>query len=139
MAAGLDPDTIQELFSAFGPVSVRRMFGGAGIYAEGTMFALVADGAIYLKTAPEGTEAFARERCGPFSYATKDGTRQITSYWQMPDRLYDDPDELAQWARGALAVARAAPGKKAKSTQAKPARRSASRSRPKISRGKTPR
>jgi DNA transformation protein len=101
-----DPEHIQELFAAFGPVSVRRMFGGAGIYADGVMFALVAGEAIYLKADPDGTEAFERERCGPFTYATKDGSRQITSYWQMPDRLYDDPDELAEWARRALAVAR---------------------------------
>jgi DNA transformation protein len=107
MAAGLDPDHIAELFAAFGAVSVRRMFGGAGVYAEGVMFALVAEGAIYLKAAPGNTEAFEREHCGPFSYATKEGTRQLTSYWQMPDRLYDEPDELAVWARTALAAARA--------------------------------
>jgi len=110
----LDADHIQELFSTFGPVSVRRMFGGAGVYADGIMFALVAGGVIYLKAAPDGTDAFERERCGPFSYATKDGTRQITSYWQMPDRLYDDPDELATWARTALAVAQAKQGDKRK-------------------------
>jgi TfoX/Sxy family transcriptional regulator of competence genes len=34
------------LFAAFGTVKVRRMFGGAGIYAEETMFALVHDGVI---------------------------------------------------------------------------------------------
>jgi DNA transformation protein len=27
------------------------------------------------------------------------------SYRRMPDRLYDDPDELAFWAREALAAA----------------------------------
>jgi DNA transformation protein len=107
MAAGLDPDRVEELFSAFGAVSMRRMFGGAGLYSDDIMFALVADGVIYFKTAPDGTSVFAHEHCGPFTYATKDGTRQLTSYWQMPDRLYDDPEELAQWARTALAAARA--------------------------------
>jgi len=130
VAAGLHPDYVQELFASFGPVSVRRMFGGAGVYADGLMFALVAGGVIYLKTAPERTDAFERERCGPFSYATKDGTRQITSYWQMPERLYDDPDELAQWARTALAVARAGQVKKARpKPQTKPRPRSVSRRR----------
>jgi len=102
----MDPDHIAELFSAFGPVSVRRMFGGAGLYADGTMFALIADGVIYLKASPEGTAAFEHEGCAPFSYATKNGKRGVMSYWRMPDRLYDDPDELAQWARTALAAAR---------------------------------
>jgi len=130
VAAGLDPEYVQELFAAFGPVSVRRMFGGAGVYADGIMFALIANRVIYLKTAPEGTDAFERERCGPFSYATKDGTRQITSYWQMPDRLYDDPEELAQWARTALAVARTGSAKKARpKRQTKPQSRPVSRRR----------
>jgi DNA transformation protein and related proteins len=99
------PDDIQELFSAFGAVAVRRMFGGAGIYADGTMFALVADGVIYLKSDELSTPAFERENLPPFTYETKDGRRGVMSYRRMPERLYDDPDELATWARAALAAA----------------------------------
>ena len=98
-------DDIQELFSAFGVVAVRRMFGGAGIYADGTMFALVADGVIYLKADELSTPAFERENLLPFTYETKDGKRGVMSYRRMPDRLYDDPDELVTWARDALAAA----------------------------------
>jgi DNA transformation protein len=99
------PDDIQELFSVFGVVAVRRMFGGAGIYAHGTMFALVADGVIYLKADERSTPAFERENLPPFTYATNDGKHGVMSYRRMPDRLYDDPDELATWARAALAAA----------------------------------
>jgi DNA transformation protein len=99
------PDDIQELFSAFGVVMVRRMFGGAGIYADGTMFALVADGVIYLKADELSTPAFERENLPPFTYETKDGKRGVMSYRRMPERLYDDPDELATWARAAVAAA----------------------------------
>src|SRR4051812_35611150 len=81
------------------------MFGGAGIYADGTMFALVADGVIYLKADERSTPAFERENLPPFTYATKDGKRGVMSYRRMPERLYDDPDELATWARAALAAA----------------------------------
>ena len=98
-------DDIQELFSAFGAVAVRRMFGGAGIYAHGTMFGLVADGVIYLKTDDLNASAFEREDLPPFTYETKDGMRGVMSYRRMPERLYDDPDELATWARAALAAA----------------------------------
>ena len=101
----MTPDDIQELFAVFGVVVVRRMFGGAGIYADGTMFALVADGVIYLKADELSTPAFERESMPPFTYATKDGKRGVMSYRRMPDRLYDDPDELATWAHAALAAA----------------------------------
>jgi DNA transformation protein len=107
------PDDIVELFSAFGPVTVRRMFGGAGIYADGTMFALVADGVIYLKASESNLAMFEREGLEPFSYAARGNDRIVMSYRRMPDRLYDDPDELAVWARAALEAARGVGSKKA--------------------------
>ena len=106
MAARVDADTIADLFFEFGPVAVRRMFGGAGIFADGLMIGLVADGVIYLKADASGFAEFEREGCGPFRYTTASGERSLRSYWKMPDRLYDDPQELAQWARAALSAAR---------------------------------
>jgi DNA transformation protein and related proteins len=111
------PEDIRELFAAFGSVTVRRMFGGAGIYAEETMFALVHDGVIYLKADGHNAPAFEREDLPPFTYATKDGKRGVMSYRRMPDRLYDDPDELAAWAREALAAARRRPVRKGASSR----------------------
>ena len=108
----MDFADIKELFSVFGPVDARRMFGGAGIYADGTMFALLADGVIYLKADDGNAAAYDRESLGPFTYATKEGKRGVMSYRRMPDRLYDDPDELATWAREALAAARRGKGSK---------------------------
>jgi DNA transformation protein len=104
----LDGDFIVELFAGFGRVTVRRMFGGAGIYADGTMFGLVADGVIYLKADEHTIPDFEREGLKPFTYAAK-GKRSkrhvALPYWRMPDRLYDDPEELAQWARASVMVA----------------------------------
>jgi DNA transformation protein and related proteins len=102
----VSPEDIGELFAAFGPVSVRRLFGGAGIYAEGIMFALVHQGVIYLKADGQNEAAFEREGLAPFTYATREGARELGSYRRMPDRLYDDPDALVAWARDALAAAR---------------------------------
>ena len=101
----MDADTIHEFFASFGAVQVRRMFGGAGLYADGVMFGLVADGQIYLKADATTAPDFEREGCGPFEYGTKTGKRAVMSYWRLPDRLYDDPDELARWARTALSIA----------------------------------
>ncbi|MEX0753126.1 MAG: TfoX/Sxy family protein [Xanthobacteraceae bacterium] len=92
----------------FGPVTVRRMFGGAGIYAGDTMFALMADGIIFLKADERAIPTFEQEGLTPFTYSAKKGNRVVMSYWRMPDRLYDDPDELARWAKDALAAARRA-------------------------------
>jgi DNA transformation protein and related proteins len=101
----VDADAIRELFVSFGAVEVRRMFGGAGIYADSVMFGLISGGQIYLKADTATAADFEREGCAPFEYGTKKGRRAVMSYWRLPDRLYDDPDELARWARQALAVA----------------------------------
>jgi DNA transformation protein len=108
----MDAEFIRDLFAEFGPVQVRRMFGGAGVYADGTMFALVVRDILYLKTEPEQTARFAAEGCGPFEYTREGRKATLTSYWRVPDRLYDDPGELADWARQALAAARAKPQRK---------------------------
>ncbi len=110
----MDSEHIIELFAGFGRVSVRRLFGGFGIYADGTMFGLASRGVIYLKADDETAAAFREEGRGPLTYAAKGGRRTVMSYWQLPDRLYDDPDELAAWARTALAVARRAREPKAR-------------------------
>jgi DNA transformation protein and related proteins len=104
----LSPDHVSELFAQFRPVSVRRLFGGAGLYADGVMFAILSRDVIYLKADDETRAAFEQEGCTPFSYQAKGRRRAIMSFWRMPERLYDDPDELAVWAARALAVARRA-------------------------------
>jgi DNA transformation protein and related proteins len=105
----LDTDFIRDLFASFRPVTVRRMFSGAGIFADGLMFGLIIRDVIYLKADETNIADFEREGCGPFTY-----TRGKTSghpsehalpYWRLPERLYDDPDELAVWAKRAFAIA----------------------------------
>jgi DNA transformation protein and related proteins len=108
LSAGRDPEHIRELFAAFGPVTVRRMFGGAGVFAEGMMLALIADGVIYLKADEQTVPAFEREGLRPFTYMRRGAEAAVMSYWRMPERLYDDPEELATWARAALETARRA-------------------------------
>jgi DNA transformation protein and related proteins len=103
----VDPEFIRELFAQFGPVTVRRMFGGAGIYSNGLMFGLVFDGAIYLKVDETSIPDFEREGSRPFTYGRKSTGRIVQHslpYWRLPERLYDDPDELAIWASRALAI-----------------------------------
>jgi DNA transformation protein and related proteins len=105
----LDPEFIRELFSPFRPVTVKRMFGGAGLWSDGLMFGLVFDGAIFLKVDETSIPDFEREGSGPFVYTRAKSRgrvgRHSLSYWRLPERLYDDPDELAVWAGRALAIA----------------------------------
>lgn len=115
----MDADFIRDLFAEFGPVDVRRMFSGAGVFADGLMVALIVRDVLYLKSDETGAALFAAEGCEQFGYTRKGGKRTALPYWRVPDRLLDDPMELAVWARAALAVAR----ERKTAKPAKPARK----------------
>jgi DNA transformation protein and related proteins len=99
------PDDLRELFSMFGPVDIRRMFGGAGVFVDRMMIGLIHQDVIYLKADAQSAAAFDREGLGCFTYSRSGKQASLSSFRRMPDRLYDDPDELAVWAREALAAA----------------------------------
>ena len=64
----MDPEFIRDLFAQFRPVTVKRMFSGAGIFADGLMFGLIVDGAIHLKVDETNIADFEREGSRPFTY-----------------------------------------------------------------------
>jgi DNA transformation protein len=62
-------DLVRDLLADFGPVTIRNMFGGAGIYAGGVMFAILDDDVLYLKTDETSARVFREEGMEPFTYA----------------------------------------------------------------------
>ena len=115
------------------------MFSGFGISADGTNFALALRGGLYLRADEQTIPRFEAEGSKPFQYQTRAKTVTVNSYWQLPERLYDDPEELTDWARAALAAAqRAALRKRPKAKKAavrrprrrRPPRRSSAKERP---------
>src|SRR5467141_3033956 len=95
----MDRDFLIDLFAEFGPVTLRRMFSGFGISADGTNFALALRGGLYLRADDQTIPRFEAEGSKPFQYQTRAKTVTVGSYWQLPERLYDDPEELTGWAR----------------------------------------
>ncbi len=117
---------IEEHLAPMGPVAVRRMFGGGGIFLDGFMFGLIIDDALYFKVDDANRAAFEAEGQQPFSYSKRDGRTTVMSFWRVPARLLDEPDELVAWAREAWAVARRAK-KPVRSSRAAPKGRSGKR------------
>ena len=98
-------DFVLEQLAPLGPVKFRRMFGGGGVYLDGIMFGLVADDVLFLKADQTNQPMFEAEGMGPFVYTAK-GKSATMSYWRVPERLYDEPDELVVFAREAWEAAR---------------------------------
>ena len=98
-----------ELFEGLGEVRVRRMFGGAGVYAHDVMFALIDDDVIYLKVDEALKQELAGEGSRAWIYTAAKGPRagipEQTSYWSLPEDALDDPEAACAWGRRALAAA----------------------------------
>jgi DNA transformation protein len=99
-------DILRDALASVGDVTGRRMFGGIGVYFDATFFALIDDGVIYFKVSNASRADFEAERSRPFTYQTKNGPGALHSYWRVPERLMDDPEEMQDWARTAIAAAR---------------------------------
>jgi DNA transformation protein len=108
----MDAEAIRDVFRGFGPVQIRRMFGGQGIYQDGLMFALEAGGELYLKVDKENVGILQELGSRPFTVEMKNGPATMTSYWLMPESALDDPDEAREFATTALAAARRAKARK---------------------------
>ena len=108
----MDRDFLIDLFADFGPVAIRRMFSGFGISADGTNFALALRAGLYFRADEATIPQFEAEGSKPFQYQTRAKTVTVNSYWQLPARLFDDPEELSRWAKAALAAAQRAALKK---------------------------
>jgi DNA transformation protein len=108
----MDRDFLIDLFAHFGPVTIRRMFSGFGISADGTNFVLALRSGLYFRADDETIPRFEAEGSKPFQYQTRAKKVVVGSYWELPARLFDDSEELAVWARAALAAAQRAASKK---------------------------
>lgn len=93
-----------DVFRQFGPITLRRMFGGHGLFRDGIMFGLLFDDALYLKVDARNIGDFQSLGLGRFDYL-RQGKRVGLSYYQAPDTLMDDAEEAARWARRAFEAA----------------------------------
>ena len=111
---------LQDLLRGLGRITTRRMFSGAGLYCDGVIFALILRDTLYFKVDDGNRRAYEAEGLQPFTYEAKGKTVRVGAYWQLPERLFDEPDEMLDWARAALAAGRRAAVKKR--VKPKPAR-----------------
>ena len=115
----MDPESIQDLFQEIGPIRLRRMFGGHGLYCGDQIFGIEIRGEIYLKADKASVPAFAQAGSRPFTYEKNDGKSVATSFWLLPSEAADDPSEAARWARLALEAGRRAATSKAAKRRAR--------------------
>jgi DNA transformation protein len=102
----MDADSIQDLFQAVGPVTIKRMFGGKGIYVDGMIIAIDLRDDLRLKGDGEAAALYEAAGSRQWTYTHKKSEKPVAMpYWSMPEEAFDDPDEAAKWVRVALEAA----------------------------------
>ena len=116
---------LREQLAPVGRVTMRRMFGKTGVFCNGLMFGMVTNDTLYVRV-DDGNRAVFREAesAPPLSYE-KGGRAIDLAFWRVPERLFDEPDELVTWAQAALGAARRIAAKRERSA---PKRKSRPRS-----------
>ena len=119
---------VAEQLEPLGPVRIRNMFGGAGVYLDDLMFGLIAGETLFFKVDDRNRVDYEAEGSDPFIYEPPSGKTIAMSYYELPERLYDEPDELIDWARKALDAALAAKAAKPAPRKNRNTRKKAARS-----------
>jgi DNA transformation protein len=108
---------LREQLVPLGHLTMRRMFGKTGVFCNGLMFGMVTDDTLYVRVDDHNREVFKEaESAPPLNYEKKGRTIDL-SFWRVPERLLDEPDELVMWARIALAAARRVAAKRERSVR----------------------
>jgi DNA transformation protein len=97
---------LREQLMPLGRVTTRRMFGKTGVFCNGLMFGMVTDDTLYVRVDDHNRAVFKEAGSDPPLNYEKGGRTIDLSFWRVPERLLDEPDELVVWARAALAAAR---------------------------------
>ncbi len=96
----------QDLLSELSGVSARAMFGGYGLYKDGTIFGIVVDDTVYFKVDETSRPDYEKRGSTAFTYAAKGGKRVAMSYWEVPTEILEDREALAEWAERSLKISR---------------------------------
>lgn len=99
----MDPEDIQDLFRSVGPVDIRRMFGGKGIYVDGRIIAVELRDELMLKGDAESGPLYETAGGRHWRYThKKTGKAVAMPYWTIPESAFDDPDEAEKWVKIAV-------------------------------------
>jgi DNA transformation protein and related proteins len=97
---------LREQLAPLGHITLRRMFGKSGVFCDGVMLGMVTENTLYFRVDDENRATFKEaESAPPLNYRKRGSTIDL-SFWRVPERLFDEPDELLLWAKAALAAAR---------------------------------
>ncbi len=121
---------LREQLAPLGRVTLRHMFGKTGVFCDGVMLGMVTENTLYFRVDDHNRVTFKEAASfPPLNYGKKGSTIDL-SFWRVPERLFDEPDEFVTWARAALAAARRVAAKRERTTPKRKSTRRKSKPEP---------
>jgi DNA transformation protein len=105
-------DWVAEALAPLGTVTQRAMMGGATLYLDGTIFAIVGLDALWFKADAVSEAAWDAVAAPRFTYEMGEGRTGQMNYRRAPDDVYDDAEAMQKWAALGVAAGMRAPAKK---------------------------
>ena len=96
---------VLEHLEPIGPVRTGRFFGGVGISRDSVQFAMIMGNGLYFVVDEDSRIKYEQAGMQPFSYMTKKGRVQVRKYFEVPEEVLTDPEQLRQWANESMRVA----------------------------------
>jgi DNA transformation protein len=113
---------LEDQFAPIPGISIRKMFGGLGVFRDGIMFGLGSRDVLYFRADDRSRSRYEERGMKVFSYPMR-GKDMEMPYWQVPEALYEDPEEFRNWVEEAFAAAKRAKEQKPSKAKKPPARK----------------
>lgn len=105
---------VKEAMAPVGTVTSRSMMGGATLYCDSIIFAIILRDSLWFKADAVSDSEWDAAGCKRFTY-DRDGSTATMNYRRAPDDVYDDADAMRDWAALGIAAGLRAPAKARKS------------------------
>ena len=98
-------DYVLEFLEPLFPIRISRFFGGIGLSYDAVQFAMIMGNSLYFAVDEYTRKKYERAGMQPFSYMAKRGRIQVRKYFELPEDVLNDPEQLRLWAHEAIQVA----------------------------------
>jgi DNA transformation protein len=96
---------VLEQLAPIGLMQTSRFFGGVGISNGFVQFAMIMGNSLYFTVDEDTRKKYEQAGMQPFSYMTKKGQVQVRRYFELPEDILSDTEQLRLWANEAMCVA----------------------------------
>jgi DNA transformation protein len=104
---------VLDQLSVLPDVRAKAMFGAHGLYSDDHFFGILDEGRLFFKTDAASQAEYTARGMAPFTYESR-GKVMTMSYHEVPPEVLEQPQELVEWARKAIAIAASKPKKSSK-------------------------